>query len=545
MSQIPEEYKGRDLGQLAEDTLRLWISGKSSITLNEVRKDKEGWDVLLEFPFLEPDEGMPWDTAAPRIQCFLQVKGKDIKSQKQKQRDVKLNNWQKLIYTPLPAFFLVYEYDGDSLQQAYILHVNDNWMEKVLRRLRMTRKGDSVPLHKKNVALSWNINDSLNELNADSLILKMIDFIGDDFDAYIISKQEKRKELGLDAPFLINVTNMEYSSEEEMYKELVDFSIGKSEKLPTNSITIQKDVRFGTPAETEDRGEGIISISPTGTPIDLIFRNKSGSTKVAFSATAYGPDFFFPNSELPDKYRKYRIEYPLGELIYLPPEAQKIYGRSETINLDLDPSNEYRDIQEMVNAWRIISLLNSASRDGLDVEIKLEGVPPIRIGFFVSGEVPKTQKIIAKAVENAWFVVRLFDLPMNLVVTLEEIANQQQIFADVRMFLDPTDPPIRSITGSLIEPTDHPDKEHAIVFTRVLKLGDLSILIAVGMAGPIILYENGTQFEIRRPKRVHAEHFILSEGEKVKDAVKTVYNQLNKKDYEIIEYQDNSSDEEE
>lgn len=326
--EIPPEYQGRDVGKLAEQTLRQWLNACTSITYNQPENDKEGWDFLLEFPFTKPKRGLPWDTATSRKQCFVQVKGTDVGRNR---GGVKLDNWQKLVFTPLPAFFLIFEFDGVELQKAYLIHVHNKWMERVLKRLRQSREGETAPLHKQIIVLKWSEGDRLEHADIDSLILKKIDFVGDDFDSYVNAKQAKRMELGLDAPFLVNVQSVQYSSEEEMYKELVDFAIGISEKMPTSNIIIQKDVRFGEPAETEEKGEGVLSISPKGTPIELTFRNKSGSKKVTFAATAYSPDFFFPDAGLPQEYRKYRIEYPLGEIIYPAGAVQQFKKISDTI----------------------------------------------------------------------------------------------------------------------------------------------------------------------------------------------------------------------
>ena len=126
----------RNLGEMGERTLGLWAS-QVGISANKSDPDKTGWDFFLELP-LELDASetvtVPLDKVARSIQCLVQVKSTD---RQPKQRQVKLSNWQKMVMSPLPAFFLVLEFDGkDRCQRAYLVHVGAEHIRRVLKRLR-------------------------------------------------------------------------------------------------------------------------------------------------------------------------------------------------------------------------------------------------------------------------------------------------------------------------------------------------------------------------------------------------------------------------
>lgn len=532
---IPEEYLGRDVGQLAEDVLRTWISEKTELTINFAHKDKEGWDCILEFPSLTPEEGQPWDTAPPRTQCWVQVKGTDSHAKK---RNVKLSNWHKLIDTQLPAFFLICEYDPEGLRGAYLVHVHGTWMERVLRRLRETRQGQSPPLREQYVTLTWSEEHRLNPANGIGLIGAILKHIGDDVDAYVQNKQRMRRELGLDAPFLIHVTGRPYANHDEMYRELVDAVIGLRE-LPVSNLTLEKNVRFGSPAETLVEGEGAITISPEGTEVTLTLRNTAGSKRAVFPGTFYSADYFFRGHELPGEYKKYRLQFPLGQIIFVTQgKTSSQTMLSVEMALRFEPPTGTIPLDELANSYRVVTLLQNASGDGLHMEVVRQGAPPVQVSSTETPSLPKELGAVARMVENAWYLTRHLDLPLETGVTVKEIVAQQEALTVARTMLDVNQPVIHAVKGPFTGTSDALDREHAIVIGRVIGLGPYRICIAAGLAGAISLSEDGTEFELIRPTRAHTEHFFLQNGSDLREPLTVMYERLRKKGYEVLEYED-------
>jgi hypothetical protein len=104
---------------MGEAVLRQW-AGETGLVCNPVERDAAGWDFLLEFPLPSPGE-LPLDKTPRPVQAFVQVKSTDTPGQR---FNVKLDNWLRMVRTPMPAFFLILEYDGASYpERAFLQHV--------------------------------------------------------------------------------------------------------------------------------------------------------------------------------------------------------------------------------------------------------------------------------------------------------------------------------------------------------------------------------------------------------------------------------------
>ena len=156
--------ENRDVGTMGEAVLKKW-SAEVGIVANKANQDKTGWDYLMEFPFELPaslDLHRPLDKANPPIMCLIQVKSSD---QRRGRVRVSLKNWARLIFNPIPSFFLCLEFDNKSdPQQAFLVHVGEKYIYHILKRLRMLGNNAQVDLGKYSAYVSYSTNDSLNRL---------------------------------------------------------------------------------------------------------------------------------------------------------------------------------------------------------------------------------------------------------------------------------------------------------------------------------------------------------------------------------------------
>ena len=118
----------RNLPELGQKAVEYWAN-QVGISANRSAPDLTGWDVILEFPqTTDPPAGivLPLDNTPPPIQCLVQVKATDKRRGKVQ---VKLSNWKRLIQSPLPCFYLVLEFDGQTdCQRAYCVHVGEEYI---------------------------------------------------------------------------------------------------------------------------------------------------------------------------------------------------------------------------------------------------------------------------------------------------------------------------------------------------------------------------------------------------------------------------------
>lgn len=123
----------RDLGAVSESIVQKWAA-EAGCVANKAMRDRTGWDFIFEVPPEPPLRATPLDRQRAETQCFIQVKASDNTSGR---RSVRLSNWKRLIQTPLPAFFLILEFDGkNDPQRAYLVHVWEGHIRRVTERLR-------------------------------------------------------------------------------------------------------------------------------------------------------------------------------------------------------------------------------------------------------------------------------------------------------------------------------------------------------------------------------------------------------------------------
>jgi hypothetical protein len=157
------------------------------IVANPSIRDKRGWDFILEFPTTSITAGLPFDRLPVPVQCLVQVKATDRRGVSW---PMKLSNWKRLVDTPLPAFFLFLEYDGLlECQRAYLVHVGETQMKRVLRALReLTVREPDAALHRKALTVAYGPEERLGETNGQGLLQAIRKHVPD-FATYAAKKQ--------------------------------------------------------------------------------------------------------------------------------------------------------------------------------------------------------------------------------------------------------------------------------------------------------------------------------------------------------------------
>jgi len=188
----------RNLGRLGESDVARWADQRN-ITYNRVEYDSGVWDLLFQFPSKGDKviaEVSPLDMYPYEFTCMVQVKSTDKSNGRI--NFVKSSNWNRLAFLPIPSFFVVLEYDGKpEVQRAYLVHVDEYWIGKTLKRLRELelKEGDKVKLHKKFMSLTYPSSDKLDNLNGQALETAIRSNIGSDIIAYSKKRRNGLKTL--------------------------------------------------------------------------------------------------------------------------------------------------------------------------------------------------------------------------------------------------------------------------------------------------------------------------------------------------------------
>jgi hypothetical protein len=523
----------RDIGTMAQAELLKW-AGQVSITANLATLDREGWDYFLQFPASSPEIDSPLDLRSSRIECLIQVKG--IGSPQTK-KQVKLSNWEKLVKSHLPTFFLVIDFGKENdPQYAYLIHVWEEWISKVLHRLRELRGNQADILNKKYLYLMWSQADHLPSMDGRGLEHAIRNYVGDSMELYTKKKMEILEKVGDPVSSVLHVTSV-FQNIEEMWTELVDFAIGLRDEMPTSTVAIEEQVRFGIPAKRTQHEGGKLTVTSRPTAeVQLIFRNKTGSRRSVFSSKVYTPDYLFPGKPLPEEYMKARILFDVGDVIIHP------YTKRASINFYFKQAKEAQSLHEHANLWQLANILQDAESAGFVVEI-----PDIPRDFqFDEGNLPQLDKgllNIARAIDNAWFLARYFDIPSDTVTTLGQILNQRPMLEELRRICD-VKYPISAVGGYIIDDTSSIEKEPLVAFLRKLVLGTSSIIVSIGLAGSLnVMDVNGTgeqRFQIEKPRKVFLEHLVspIDESISYDQLLNQLSNKLEDKGFDVIMIRD-------
>lgn len=531
----------RDIGGLAEADLVRWTR-QVGITPNKSGLDLEGWDYLLQFPFAEPPEGTTLDRRPARIECLVQVKGLEAARTR---KSIKLSNWEKLVRSPLPAFFLVIDYGTQNDPgEAYLVHVGEEWIGKVLRRLRKLSAQDAEKLHQKTLDLTWGEADRLPALDGVGLMNAIKAYVGDDLDEYQRRKLEIREVAGDPVPAQMHIS-LAFRSEEELWTELVDFAIGLRSEIPTSGMTIEKDIRFNVPAERiHYDSDGMVQVGdrPT-TPGKLVLRNEASTLRSVFPAKVYEPYWFFPRTTIPQEYVKKRVSFEIGDAIVRPE------SNDGSLNIHFSQAKEFQSLREHANLWRVVSILQEALRGPAVIEIQdTEGntVASGRLPNPYGAQLDERLLEAARAVDNLWFVARQFDISPETKMALIHILQQQLVTEQLRHLCDSNyvfDAIVGEVDGEEVE-NGFFESAAAFPFLRRVVFGSISIVVAVAVAGPLArrMAESTDRvgFKVEGPRRVLLRHYVVQDNDEEdrrleERLLKELTEELESGGYEVIQ----------
>jgi len=427
----------RNVGGIGENTLALWAE-QVGITPNKVSQDRTGWDFLLEFPCSHQASlynGQPLDRSPFPLRCFVQVKSTDKGSGKW---HVKLTNWERLIKNPLPAFFLVLEFDSqDSCQRAFLVHVGEEYIRRVQKRLR--EHAQNAALHKKTLQFKYTPDDSLPSLDGRGLEDAILRHVGGKPEDYASRKiglvnsvgyegKTGRFQFTLSLPSYSNINIQEY---------LVDFSIGLVPHLEVTSGEF-KDVRFGIASQLPS-----LSFSQGGRL--FVDHESAGSAAIRISTPddkaelRIDTETYLPHGlgfKIDREYLKMRLAAPFFSVI-----LRSFRDNAGKFHFDLPkPDVEYA-LKDIHTVAALILFLHDASKryDHARFEVRFNSA------LLGTGTIPLTKPLdeniirYATSIRSGWNLAKYFDIQHNLRLKPSELLRQygQLLFMDPILGINP------------------------------------------------------------------------------------------------------------
>ncbi|MGP5144438.1 hypothetical protein ACTXKF_18865 [Vreelandella alkaliphila] len=397
----------RDLGLMGESTFSLWCADVGLIP-NGSQIDKTGWDFFVEFPFSSGISTHEIHKSA--FECKVQVKATD---RNQRKLPITLSNLRRLITAQMPAFFVFIEFDGKEVaQRAFVVHVDDNLISKVLKRLHQVDQSErDNNFNKRKMTISYDESHAIELLNGAGLKERFLSYIGGSIEDYIATKKSHLESTGYENGF----AQVTFTTDgEENLKTLIDVSLGIEEQVEISSFK-GVDTRFGIKSRSPfvDSEGGRLEMPNVKPKADgkIRFKENKLSPGLSFIAKLYNSPF---NAMVPNALKKMRVEGEFFDLTFNPYTGSASYSFSigEGIRLEV---KKFRD------AIKLLNLLGSSGKK-LFAEFLFESLPKLELQVGCSGQEFDFSDEL-QSLECAVSILSDFEVNDIVDISLEEISR--------------------------------------------------------------------------------------------------------------------------
>ncbi|HDV6328583.1 TPA: hypothetical protein RJR39_004702 [Burkholderia cenocepacia] len=322
------------------------MCAEAGLICNKAGRDRAGWDFVVNFSM--PGDG-PLDKRAGALSCYVQVKTILDGTRAAK---LKLNMAERLAKELKPTFIVVFKVDSrKNFTGIFLIHVADNRLGAILKRLREEQKNDpACQLHKKSISFVPTESEGI-DLDGDSLRSALLRHIGGNLSGYMAKKQVGLSRLGFgEYPYSIRAKFQGLTE-----SEVADVFLGIKEKIP-NALVQVSETRFDIAiAEPESIGE-ISFISNPHDHCKVLYRASPGDVPIVFRGDVISAPPFVT-------VRKIRIRCHLIDFV-----IEKT-AHHTTINYTFEPTGKKCMILEWVKHWKLAHGLLSGSGD---LELRLD-----------------------------------------------------------------------------------------------------------------------------------------------------------------------------
>ncbi len=119
--------------------------------------DRAGWDFCVEEN--ERACALAVDLRPASRRWMIQVKTVPLLASTV---PISLSNWQRMAKQPVPWFVLVVEVNELRPKRAFLVHIGEFWIRKVLERLTKLVGANEERLNKRTMALKWRPEDEVS-----------------------------------------------------------------------------------------------------------------------------------------------------------------------------------------------------------------------------------------------------------------------------------------------------------------------------------------------------------------------------------------------
>jgi hypothetical protein len=394
-----------DIGALGQEVLRGWCT-QLAATATQPQRDKHGWDFYVQLAAPHgPDD-------VRERNCKVQVK---TTTTGQPSAEISMTNLELMALERVPWFILYVMVEGVIAKAAYLLHIDEGQVGRILKRRQEIEPGSST----NNVAMtiSARAEDALAEPFHASLGQRLLKDMGESEKAYYDAKSKWIETAGFDeAPIRLAVT-FPPMEDSEHWEQVANWAIGLVEKMPFASVKAEK-IRFGEVAELlTEGGAGTMSapdIPPSGSRV-VTFSNTDRSEMVSIKCEMFVASRVIPF--LPPEYNRVRFHARGIDITLRQEDGRPVV----TIKFPLpgtDGCEEHPPLAELARACRIVRLVSQARDKGAWIDVA--GVATSRAQLAPLQLDPELRRL-ALIVESAAAIISDFGVEPDTQVDIEEL----------------------------------------------------------------------------------------------------------------------------
>ncbi len=451
---------------MGENTFSLWCA-EAGLVANPSNIDKTGWDFFVEFPF--KTGVIPSQVHRPAFECKVQVKSTD---KTDRSLQITLSNLRRLVTGQMPAFLVFIEFDGKEVaQRAFVVHVDNDLISKVLRKLhKIEQSDDENNFHKRKMTIHYDDRNRLEKANGEFLKRYFEDSIGDDISSYILKKKTHLESTGYEEGY--KQITFETKGEENL-KRLIDVSLGIEEEVELSSFK-GMDKRFGVLSEdarlkSESGKLSMPNLKPTAVG-EINFRYDRLSTGLVYKCHYFNSPF---NQMVNEDLQRIRIKGDFFEILMNPRTGASKFNFSLSDRMEL---------QALRKALKLLKLLSCPKRT-IDIELNLESLRKINFKLS-SSELEFEFPDELEALDKAANIVKVFDVEDSVYVSLDELSKFQIRIMQFSDIISNSDSFMR-VEFSIKEPGFETNNEAACISLVTVPIGSHIFGVIFVVAGSV------------------------------------------------------------
>lgn len=503
----------RDLGLMGESTFSLWC-GDSGLIPNGSKIDKTGWDFYVEFPH-DSTTKLPVDMQGAPIECKIQVKATD---KKHRRLSVKLSNLRRLITAPLPTFLMFIEFDGtDSAKDAFLVHIDKELTNKVLRRLRKIEQIEGKnDFNKRTITIKYSHKNRLNTLDGKSLKQSILKYIPSSLEDYISNKNKFLQSTGFENGF----AKIQFKTAGiDNLKKLINVSIGLEDNVEVEGFS-GHHVRFGITnkypfIDCETGKVSMPEIKPNSQGV-IRFRDDNLSPFLSFKISLYVSPF---NPVLEESLKTIRIEGDFFDLVFRPFDSKAYYSFYFDNGLRLK-LNDFRD------ALTLFSKLSSPGNT-MHAEMEFNEYPSLQFSI-MSGEASLDVRKEIQALNHAIKIAEYFGISSDVDISFNELKHHA---GNIIQYINLIEYSVEKITIDFTVDGDEFDPEKKVCTLSLLQfpLGNYVVSVILLLFGYVKNIKNN-KYHLIPDEMIIEKKLVTRSGKSISHKeIEHIFNEIEKK----------------